>query len=257
MTQEKSMLRRILVLALAVGLSAPALAEDKLVVFAAASLKTSLDAAAAKFHEDGGPEVSLSYGGSLGLARQIVAGAPADVFVSADEPSMDAAAEAHAIRPETRADVLRNHLVVVAPKTSALAKLDLTPAAFEAALGGSKLSTGETKTVPVGRYAKESLTKLGLWATVEPHLALSDNVRAALEFVARGEAPLGIVYATDAASESRVKVVASLPDDSHAPIVYPLAVTASSKNPEAEKFIAFLRGPGAPAFTAQGFEIVK
>ncbi len=251
------MLRRVLAFVVACALSYPALAEDKLVVFAAASLKTALDAAAAKFHEAGGPEVSLSYGGSLGLARQLAAGAPADVFISADEPSMDAAAQSQSIRADTRADVLRNHLVVVAPKTSALDALSLTPAAFEDALGGSKLATGEVKTVPVGRYAKESLTKLGLWATVEPKLALTDNVRAALEFVARGETALGIVYKTDAVSEARVKVVATLPDDSHAPIVYPLAITATSKNPDAEKFVAFLRGAAEPLFVAQGFELVK
>ena len=251
------MLRRIVALVLACALSGPAFAGDRLVVFAAASLKNALDAAAAKFHAAGGPEVSLSYGGSLGLARQIAAGAPADVFVSADEPSMDAAAEAHAIRPETRADVLRNHLVVVAPKAASIDALDLTPAAFEAALSGSKLATGEVKTVPVGRYARESLTKLGLWATVEPRLAMTDNVRAALEFVAHGEATLGVVYKTDAASEARVKIVAQLPDDSHAPIVYPLAITAASKNPAAEKFVAFLRGEGSAAFAAQGFEPIK
>lgn len=251
------MLRRLAALALVFALSHPAHADEKLVVFAAASLKTALDAAAAKFHEGGGPEVSLSYGGSLGLAKQLAAGAPADVFISADEPSMDAATQTLSIRPETRADVLRNHLVVVAPKASALDKLDLTPAAFETALGGSKLATGEVKTVPAGKYARESLTRLGLWATVEPRLAMTDNVRAALEFVARGEAALGVVYKTDAKSEARVKVVAALPDDSHAAIVYPLAITAASKNPAAEKFVAFLRGAGSAAFTAQGFELVE
>lgn len=251
------MLKRIVVFVLACALSFPAFADDKLVVFAAASLKTALDAAAAKFHAAGGPEVSLSYGGSLGLARQLAAGAPADVFVSADETSMDTAAAAKAIREDSRVDWLRNHLVVVAPQNSGLDRLDLTPAAFDAALQDSKLSTGEVKTVPAGRYAREALTKLGLWASVEPRLAMTDNVRAALEFVARGEAALGIVYKTDAASEKRVKVVAQLPDDSHAPIVYPLAITSASKSPQAEKFVAFLRGEGASAFVAQGFELIK
>jgi len=249
------MLRRLAVFVLACALSVPAYGDDRLVVFAAASLKTALDAAAAKFQDAGGPEVSLSYGGSLGLARQLAAGAPADVFIAADEPSMDAAAAA--IRPETRADFLRNHLVVVASKAASFDKLDLNPAAFETALNGGKLATGEIKTVPAGRYAKESLTKLGLWASVEPKLAMTDNVRSALEFVARGEAALGIVYTTDAHSESRVKVVAQLPDDSHAPITYPLAVTAASKNPAAESFVAYLRADTAALFTAQGFELVR
>jgi molybdate transport system substrate-binding protein len=252
------MFRRFFVLLLALGLAGPAFADGKLVVFAAASLKTALDAAAAAFHGAGGPEVSLSYGGSLGLARQLVAGAPADVFISADEPSMDAAAKGNAIKSATRADFLRNHLVVVAPKTSPLAELDLTPAAFAAALGSAKLATGEVKTVPVGRYAKESLTKLGLWETVEPKLAMTDNVRAALEFVARGEAALGIVYLTDAHAEPRVKIVATLPDASHAPIVYPLAVVAASHNADAERFVAFLRSDAAATLLkGQGFEVIK
>jgi molybdate transport system substrate-binding protein len=243
---------------LALGFCRPAFADDKIVVFAAASLKTALDAAASKFHADGGAETSISYGGSMGLARQLNAGAPADVFIAADEPSMDAAAQGKSIKPDTRADFLRNHLVVIAPKTSALTTLTLAPAAFAAALGDGKLSTGEVKTVPAGVYAKESLTKLGLWDTVEPKLAMSDNVRAALEFVARGDAPLGIVYKTDAAADARVKVVAELPDSSHKPIVYPLAIAATSKNPAAEKFVAFLRSPATePVFAAQGFEPVK
>ena len=252
------MARLLIAFWLALGLTAPAFAADKLIVFAAASLKTALDAAGKAFHAGGGPEVSLSYGGSLGLARQLVAGAPADVFISADEPSMDAAAQGHAIKPDSRADILRNRLVVVAPKDSPIANLALTPEAFGAALASSKLSTGEVKTVPVGRYALESLTKLGLWATVEPKLAMTDNVRAALEFVARGEAALGIVYLTDATAEPRVKVVASLPDDSHKPIVYPLAIVAASNNPDAARFVAFLHSDAAAAlFEGQGFGVIK
>lgn len=252
------MTRLILALLVAFGLSAPAHADDKLVVFAAASMKTALDAAVAAYHKGGGPEVSLSYGGSLGLARQLVAGAPADVFISADEPSMDAAVKGKAIKPDTRVDFLRNHLVVVAPKTSKLEKLDLTPAAFAAAIGSGRLATGEVKTVPAGRYAKEALDKLGLWATVGPKLAMTDNVRAALEYVARGETPLGIVYATDAASDPRVKVVARFPDGSHQPIVYPIALTAASKNPAAPRFVAFLRSAAAaPTFEKQGFQVIK
>ena len=252
------MARRLFAAILALGLASPAVAADKVVVFAAASLKTALDAAASAFHAGGGPEVSLSYGGSLGLARQLVAGAPADVFISADEPSMDAAAQGHAIQPKSRADFLRNRLVVIAPKTSPLEKLDLDAAAFGDALKSAKIATGEVRTVPVGRYAKESLTKLGLWETVEPKLAMTDNVRAALEFVARGEAALGIVYLTDAAAEPRVKIVANLPDASHAPIVYPLALTAASKNPDAPEFVAYLRSAAAAKlFEAQGFAVIK
>jgi molybdate transport system substrate-binding protein len=248
----------ILAILFALGFCAPARAGDRLVVFAAASLKTALDAAAKAFEADGGPEVALSYGGSLGLARQLVAGAPADVFISADEPSMDAAAEGRAIKPATRADFLRNRLVVVAPKASPIDKLDLTPSAFAAALAAGRLATGEVRTVPAGRYAKESLTALGLWETVEPKLAMTDNVRAALEFVALGEAKLGIVYLTDAAAEPGVKVVARFPESSHKPIVYPLAVAAGSTNPAAGRFIAFLRSDAAASlFAAQGFEAIR
>jgi molybdate transport system substrate-binding protein len=252
------MKRLILTLLLTFGLALPAQADDKIVVFAAASLKTALDAAAAAYHKGGGPEVSLSYGGSLGLARQLVAGAPANVFISADEPSMDAAVKGAAIKTDTRADFLRNHLVVVAPKASKLEKLDLTPAGFAAAIGSGRLAAGEVKTVPAGRYAKQALDKLGLWATVGPKLAMTDDVRAALEYVARGETPLGIVYATDAAADPRVKIVARFPDGSHRPIVYPIALTATSKNPAAARFVAFLRSPAAaPTFEAQGFEVIK
>ena len=231
-----------------------ALAEDKLVTFAAASLKTALDAAAVKYHADGGAEVSISYGGSLALARQIIAGAPADLFASADEASMDEAAKANAIRPDTRADLLSNSLVLVAPKSAAFDKLALDTEALGKALATSKLATGEVATVPVGKYAKAALTRLGLWETVEPHLALTSDVRSALAFVARGEAGLGIVYATDAAAEPNVKIVAVFPEDSHPPIRYPFAIAAASKNPEASKFLDYLKGPVAKGyFAAQGF----
>ena len=209
------MRRVVLILAtlLAVAVPLRALADDRVIVFAAASLKTALDSAAAKFHADGGAEVAISYGGSLALARQIVAGAPADLFASADEASMDEAAKGAAIRPDTRIDLLRNRLVVVAPKASSIADLALDAGAFAKAIGESRVATGDTATVPVGKYAKAALTKLGLWDAVQPHLAMTADVRTALAFVARGEAGLGIVYATDAAAEPNVKVVATFPDE--------------------------------------------
>jgi molybdate transport system substrate-binding protein len=252
------MRRLILLLATIIAFAVPAAAEpQRIVVFAAASMKTALDAAAAAYKAGGGSEVAVSYGGSLGLARQIIAGAPADIFVSADEPSMDEAEKANVIRPGSRFDWLANRLVVVAPKNSPLATLAFEPQAFTQALGDGKLATGEVATVPVGRYAKASLTKLGLWDVVQPHLAMSDNVRAALAFVARGEATLGIVYATDAAAEPGVKIVATFPDDSHPPIRYPAAFVKSSDNAEAAKFLDFLKSPGGRVlFEAQGFTIV-
>jgi len=253
---------RLAVVALAFAFSALAplcaRADEPLIVFAAASLKSALDAAAAGFHAGGGPEVKISYGGSLGLARQIVAGAPADLFASADEESMDEAAKGGAIKADTRADLLGNQLVVIAPGASPVKQLALTPDAFTAAIGAGKLATGEVETVPVGRYAKEALRNLGLWSAVEPHLAMTDNVRAALAFVARGEAPLGIVYATDAVADPTVKVVATFPEASHAPILYPFALTAASHNVAAAgTFLAYLKSAAGRAyFERQGFRVV-
>jgi molybdate transport system substrate-binding protein len=251
------MRRLILLLAALAAFALPAAAAPRrVVVFAAASLKTALDGAVHAY-EAGGGEVAVSYGGSLALARQIVAGAPADLFVSADERSMDEAEKANSIRPGSRFDWLANRLVVVAPKTSPLSTLALEPQAFAQALGAGKLATGEVETVPAGRYAKASLMKLGLWDVAEPHLAMSDNVRAALAFVARGEAALGIVYATDAAAEPDVKIVAAFPDDSHPPIRYPAALVKGSDNADATKFLDFLKSPAsATLFKAQGFTLL-
>jgi molybdate transport system substrate-binding protein len=251
------MRRLVILLAALLAFAPPAFAADRLVVFAAASLKTALDAAAGGYRAGGGGEVAISYGGSLGLARQIVAGAPADIFASADEESMDEAVKGGAIREGTRFDLLSNRIVVVAPKTSPIDALALDRDALAKAIGDGRLATGEVKTVPVGRYAKASLLKLGLWDIVEPHLAMTDNVRAALAFVARGEARLGIVYATDAAAEPGVKIVATIPDDSHPPITYPFAITAASHDDAAAAFISFLKSPAAGAiFKSQGFGLV-
>src|SRR5579883_2701867 len=237
--------RFVLALALIVMTAAqPAEAQAPAIVFAAASLKTALDEAATAFHDKSGLDVKISYGGSLALARQLAQGAPADIFVSADEDSMDEAAKGKAIKLESRIDFLANMLVVVANKTSPLQALPLNAA--------------DVKSVPVGKYAKEALVNLQLWDAVAPHLAMTDNVRAALAFVARGEAPLGIVYATDAAAEPAVKVVAAFPASSHKPIVYPVALTATSVNPAAAKFLDFLRSPaGRAIFERQGFKTLS
>ncbi len=167
---------------------------------------------------------------------------------------MDVAEKASAIRAGSRIDLLTNRLVVVAPKSSALDSLALDRGAFVKAIGDGRLATGEVGTVPIGKYAKAALTKLGLWDAVEPKLAMTDNVRAALGFVARGEAALGIVYATDAAAEPGVKIVAYFPEDSHPPIDYPFAITASSHNDAAAKLFAFMKSPAArEIFKGQGF----
>jgi molybdate transport system substrate-binding protein len=233
-------------------------ADEPVIAFAAASLKSALDAAAAGFQADGGAEIKISYGGSLALARQIVAGAPADLFASADEESMDEAEKGAVVKAGSRVDLIGNQLVVVAPKPSSIDALALTAEAFTQAIGAGRLATGEVNSVPVGKYAKAALQNLGLWSVVEPRLAMTDNVRAALAFVARGEAPLGIVYATDAAAEPKVKIVATFPEASHPAILYPFALTVSSHNGAADKFLAYLRSPAGKAiFERQGFRILK
>lgn len=249
------------VTAFAIGfaaLQAPVRAQEPLVVFAAASLKDALDDAAKTFKAAGGVDVKFSYAGSLALARQLEQGAPADIFASADQESMNYAVSKNSIKPDSRFDLLQNKLVIIAPKNTKLQSLAFTADGLKTALGNGRLSTGEVNTVPVGRYAKAALEKLGLWRDIEPRLAMSDNVRAAMNFVARDEAPLGIVYATDAAADANVKVVATFPADSHPPIIYPFALTATSKNPAAAKFLDFLRSDAAkPIFEKQGFTVLK
>ena len=248
-----------LVLAAATAVLRPATAAEPLTVFAAASLKTALDDVAPVFTATTGIPVRFSYAASSALARQIENGAPADVFASADLAWMDYLQQRRLVKPESRLNLLGNRLVVIAPADAALRDLPLTAAALSDALGATgRIATGEVSSVPVGRYAKAALQSLGLWGLAEPRLAQSENVRAALSFVARGEAPLGIVYASDASSEPKVKVVARFPDGSHPPIIYPFALTAGSGRVEAARqFIAALAGARARAiFEAQGFTVL-
>ncbi len=232
-------------------------AGEPLLVFAAASLKETLEEAGKSFTAETGVEVKFSFAASSALAKQIEAAAPADLFASADLKWMAYLNEKKLIRSETRINLLGNSLVVVAPNVSPLSSLDFTPDAFAKALGDGKLATGEVNSVPVGIYAKSALQNLGIWSIVEPKLAPADNVRAALAFVARNEAPLGIVYATDARVEKSVKVIATFPPESHDRIIYPFAVTAFSKNPEAEKFLRFLKSSTAQSlFEKAGFAVL-
>lgn len=222
-------------------------------IFAAASLKNALDAAAA-YKRKTGVDATISYAGSMALAKQIESGAPAEIFFSADVPSMDYLAEKNLIQPKTRFDLLGNALVLIAPRAASLDKVALTKEAFAAAIGSGKIATGDVASVPVGKYAKAALEKLGLWSIAEPHFAFTDNVRSALMFVAREEAPLGIVYLTDAKSEPKVKTVATFPATSHPPIVYPIALTSAAKGDAPAKFLNFLKGREAKAiFVEQGF----
>ena len=230
-------------------------------VFAAASLKTAMDAVADRFEAETGHPAVLSYAGSSALARQIQHGAPADVFVSANREWMDRLAADGLIDPATRTDLLGNRLVLVAHGRDA-APLDLgSELEILDSLGEGRLAMALVEAVPAGIYGKAALTTLGLWEALAPRIAQADNARAALALVAAGEAPLGIVYATDALAADtlgeRVTVVARFPADSHPSIVYPAAAVARRDTPLAARFLAFLRGPAArAAFERQGFMIL-
>ncbi len=232
--------------------AAPARA-DSIVVFAAASLKTALDEVAAGFTEATGHQIAASYAGSSGLARQILHGAPADVFLSANTAWMDELEAAGALAPGTRSDLLGNGLVLVAHGDAT--PLDLTdPDALSRRLGTGHLAMGLVEAVPAGIYGKAALETLGLWERVRPQVAQSDNVRAALALVATGAAPLGIVYASDAIAETRVSVVAHFPEASHPPITYPVAIVEGHDTPATRALLDHLRTPEARAiFEAQGF----
>jgi molybdate transport system substrate-binding protein len=200
--------------------------------------------------------VVVSYAASPALAKQIEQGAPADIFFSADLDWMDYVEQKKLIDTTSRHTLLGNTLVLVAPKDSAVSLTIEKNFPLLQALGADgKLAMASVDTVPAGKYGKAALTYLGVWDQVAPRVAQAENVRAALAFVARGEAPLGIVYGTDAKSESAVKVVGTFPEDSHPKILYPVALTASAK-PEARKFLEFLLSPeGTSSFEAQGFSI--
>jgi molybdate transport system substrate-binding protein len=229
-----------------------------LTVFAAASLKESLDEAATAYERGGGAAVRVSYAASSALARQIEQGAPADVFVSADLDWMDALQKQKLVDPASRRNLLGNTLVLVAPKDSKV-RVSLKPGVDLAALLGAdgRLALALTDSVPAGKYAKQSLVKLGAWEGVKSRTAEAENVRAALLLVARGEAPLGIVYGSDALAEPTVRVVGTFPADAHAPIVYPIARVAASAHPQAKTFVQWLQTPAARAiFARHGFRLL-
>lgn len=229
-------------LILAGSVHSPAWAQDKtLTVFAAASMKNALDAVNAAYTARKNVRVIASYAASSALAKQLEQGAPADIFVSADTAWMDYGIDKKAINAATRIDLLGNAIVLIAPKDSKIDNVAIGPGFDLAKLAGDgRITTGDVKAVPVGKYAKAALEKLGAWQAAEPKFAMAENVRAALALVARGEAVLGIVYSTDARVEPGVKVVGTFPADSHPPIIYPVAATVSAKA-EAADYLAFLR----------------
>jgi molybdate transport system substrate-binding protein len=231
-------------------------AGEATLVFAAASLKEALDDAIDAYRHASGREVKASYAASSALARQIEQGAPADILVSADLDWMDYVDGKGLIDRATRGDLLRNSLVLVAPKDSRVGEVTVGPGLDLAGLlGDGRLAVADVGSVPAGKYAKAALASLGAWPGIEGRLAQAENVRAALLLVSRGEAPLGIVYRTDAVSDPHVRVVGTFPAGSHPPIVYPAALTATAR-PGSGAFLAFLRGPeAAAAFARQGFAL--
>jgi molybdate transport system substrate-binding protein len=237
------------------GLPAQAQFHDVL-VFAAASLRNALDEANSLFLFENGSGAKVSYGASSALAKQIENGAPADVFISADNDWMDYVAERKLIKPDTRVKFLSNRLVIVAPADS---KVSLTIGPnfpLAQALGNGRLAIADPAAVPAGKYGKAALEKLGVWGTVAGKLAPAQDVRAALLLVSRGEAPLGVVYQTDAAADKNVKVIATFPEATHPPIVYPMAILAGSTNGVAPVYIQYLLSPKAePFFEKKGFTV--
>jgi len=229
------------------------------VVFAAASLKTALDAANSEWEKSSGKKATISYAASSALAKQIEQAAPATVFISADIEWMDYLAGKDLIAGDTRVNLLGNKLVLIVPKDQGK-PVDIKAGFDLAGLLGAdgRLAVGEVKSVPAGKYAKAALEKLGLWAAAEPRLAQAENVRAALTLVSRGEAAAGIVYHTDAIADPGVTIIGTFPPESHAPIIYPVAATKSGKNAATEAFLAFLRSAKAkPIFEKQGFTMLQ
>ena len=227
----------------------PGTAGAEVTVFAASSLKTALDEIVTHWE---GERVLVSYGGSSALARQILAGAPADVYISANVGWVDAVEDAGIVQDGTRRDLLGNDLVLVAPEPGDVA---LNAEALAARLGDGPLAMALVDAVPAGIYGKQAMGHLGLWSDLEAQVAQAANVRAALALVALGEAPLGVVYASDAVAEPRVHVVARFPSDSHDPITYP--AVAVSDAPGARNFLSFLSGPQARAvFERNGFRVL-
>lgn len=246
-----------LCLAFAATLAPAKASAEQVLVFAAASLANALDGIATDWQAQTGHAAVISYAGSSALARQIQQGAPADLFISASSEWMDEIEASGDVREGTRRDLLGNSIVLIAHGRDAEA-VEIAPG-FDLAglLGNERLAMALVDAVPAGVYGKAALTSLGIWDSVEPKVAQSDNVRAALTLVASGEAPYGIVYATDAAAEDNVTVVGHFAADTHEPIVYPAALLAHSRSTVAAEFLDYLSGDDArAAFEAEGFRVL-
>jgi molybdate transport system substrate-binding protein len=254
---RRPLLRAAVAALFASTLSLPAQAQFRdVLVFGAASLKNALDEANGLFLFENGSGIKVSYGASSALAKQIENGAPADVFISADVDWMDYVEKLKLIKPDTRADLLGNKLVLIARADSNLALTIGQNFPLAQALGNGRLAMADPAAVPAGKYGKAALEKLGVWASVASKVAPAQDVRAALLLVSRGEAPLGIVYQTDAAADKNVKIVAAFPESTHPPIIYPIAILASSTNGVTPVYVQYLRSQkAAPFFEKQGFVV--
>lgn len=255
MTQSRRLRLLLAACLLALLPAARGVQADSVTVFAAASLKTALDEIVAGFEAATGHDVSVALAGSSALARQIQAGAPADLFISANRAWMDVLDRDGLLAPGTRVDLVSNRLVLIAPAPADQIEIDASLDLLSR-LGDGRLAMALVQAVPAGIYGKAALEHLGLWQAVAPRVAQTDNVRAALALVALGEAPLGLVYASDAQAEPRVGVVGTVPRDTHPPILYPAAVLRDK--PAARTLLAHLQSPAAQAvFAAQGFTLLE
>jgi molybdate transport system substrate-binding protein len=258
-THVRCLVRLVVVCAAAACLAATAGAESQapsVLVFAAASLQTAIDELSPAITKATGVTVKASYAASSALAKQIENGAPADIFMSADLDWMDYLAERRLIRQESRINLLGNDLVLVAPANRKITMAIGPNFGLAAALGADRLAVADPAAVPAGKYAKDALTRLGVWDSVSGKLAPAENVRAALLLVSRGETPLGIVYRTDALADTGVAIVGQFPNSSHAPIIYPAALTSTS-GAGADKALAFLSGTAArQVFERLGFRVI-
>ncbi len=227
-------------------------------VFAAASTKDALEAIDQLWQAQGHARVRFSFAASSALARQLEQGAPADLFISADTQWMDYARAKHLVRENTVRPLLGNRLALVARVDAPLAGLALRPGVdIAGALAGGRLAVADVQSVPAGRYARAALVSLGAWQAVASRLAMTENVRVALALVARGEAPMGIVYESDARAEPRVRVIALFPEQTHPPIHYPVAIAAASTHAQARAFYDYLRSaPAGESFREHGFSLL-
>ena len=253
MKRRNLLLSFIAAAAMAASAAIPAVAAD-LVVFAAASMKGPLDKVAAAYEAGGGSKVVISYASSAQLAKQIEAAAPADVFISADTKWMSYLADKGAVKKQAAVNFLGNRIVLVAAKVSTISLKIESNFPLAATLGSERIAMADPRSVPAGRYGQEALKFYGVWKDVEPKVAGADNVRAALKLVASGEAPLGIVYETDAKADREVRIVDVFGEQSHSPIIYPAAPVDASGNPEKDAFMKFLLGSeAATIFRDAGF----